>query len=784
MIETNNRTEKNETPLMRQYWEMKSAHQDKILFFRMGDFFELFFDDAVTAAPLIGITLTRRNKKSQDETPMCGLPHHAVANPINKLLSLGFKVAICDQIEDPKFAKGIVKRGITRVLTPGMVYDTDTLDATQSHYMASIDKTSVSFVDPSTGESFYYLSRDFTSLRKLIEILPTVELVVSREDFEFTKSYWTKTLSAFDELKEDETLPRSAQRLQGYILSLGGNESLSMIKPFENRELVTRLDLSPTVLRHLEVFNTYKGETQGSLFAAINRTQTSQGARLLRQYIAFPLRSLSQIKSRLDQIEEWTKDLGQVKQIRQVLALTGDIERRLQKLTTPQCHARDILGLAESTMAAQQALLLANKNDDHTAQLESLSQEVLATFREDAPLSTKQGHMIKQGVHQELDELIRLSQDSQSLLAEMEAREKEKTGISSLKIRYNNVFGYYIEITHTHKDKVPASYQRKQTLANAERYCTDELIELEKKVLSAQSRRQDLEYALFEALRKKLFSFSQNFLQLAHRVAELDVTIAGAWLALERKMVRPSFHQDMSTLDLRACRHPVVEQSTSTPFIANNIQIKPHHCMLLTGPNMAGKSTLMRQIAVVVIMAQMGYYVPCESASLPVFDRIFTRIGASDQLTEGLSTFMVEMKETAELMKECTSESLVILDEVGRGTSTFDGLSLAQAILEFLVADKKPMTLFATHYHELTTLENSSPVIKNYHMAVIDSTEGVQFTHSLVKGPALKSYGIYVADLAGIPKIVTRRAKGILKGLESQKVSMSPQLSLLDMELD
>jgi DNA mismatch repair protein MutS len=391
--------------------------------------------------------------------------------------------------------------------------------------------------------------------------------------------------------------------------------------------------------------------------------------------------------------------------------------------------------------------------------------------------------LIRQGVSPELDELIELSTQSQNLLARMEAEEREKTGISSLKIRYNNVFGYYIEITNTHKEKVPSYYQRKQTLANAERYCTDALIELERKVLTAQTKRSDVEFEYFEELRRAILASGSDLMTLAHECSELDVITAFAWLSLEEKYVRPQFSQSRH-LALKSSRHPVVEQTVKKNFVPNDIELRSGACLLLTGPNMAGKSTIMRQVALTVILAQSGCYVPADFAEMPVFDAIFTRIGASDQLSEGLSTFMVEMTETAAMLKNATAKSLVILDEVGRGTSTFDGMCLAQSILEHLLSDVKTTTFFATHYHELTQLAASYPQIHNAHMTVADKDGEIRFLHTLVKGPAKKSYGIQVAELAGLPAVVVRRAKSLLKSIESQKVETSSQLSLLDIEMD
>lgn len=793
----------NLTPLMKQYWDIKSLHQDKILLFRMGDFFEMFYDDAVRAAPILGIALTQRNKKSQDETPMCGMPHHSVAGPINKLLAHGLKVAICDQIEDPKTAKGIVKRAVTRILTPGMVYDSDTLDGSLAHYLVSFDKASMSFLDSTTGEAFFFRTKDFAALKRFLEVLPVAEIVLASEAKNFFEeeqqripslqkilvSLHEDTLDSQHPLLKKQA-PASAARLLSYVKALGGEEALKTLSAFEERNFQQRLALSPTTLRHLEIFSTYKGEGLGSLFYAINRTTTSAGSRLLRQWLSFPLMDLQSIHSRYDSVDLWRRHLTELKRVREILSQMGDIERRLGKISQPQCNGRDLLALAQSLRAGFSALEVSlalrpfeSLKANALEKLQKLALKIENTLVEDPPLATKQGYLIRTGVSVELDELIELSTHSQNLLAKMEADEREKTGISSLKIRYNNVFGYYIEITNTHKDKVPTYYQRKQTLTNAERYCTEDLIELERKVLTAQAKRGDLEYEYFENLRREVLASGSELMTLAHECSELDVISAFAWLSLEEKYVRPKF-SDTRELNLKSSRHPVVEQTVKKNFVPNDVGVKAGACLLLTGPNMAGKSTLMRQVALTVILAQTGCFVPADEAVLPVFDAIFTRIGASDQLSEGLSTFMVEMTETATMLKNASSKSLVVLDEVGRGTSTFDGMCLAQAILEHLLSDVKPTTLFATHYHELTQLETSYPQIKNAHMTVADTVGEIRFLHTLVRGPAKKSYGIQVADLAGLPATVVRRAKSLLRTIESQRVETSSQLSLLDVALE
>jgi DNA mismatch repair protein MutS len=766
------------TPLMRQYWDIKALHEDKILFFRMGDFYEMFFDDAIKAAPILGIALTQRNKKSADETPMCGMPHFSIPGPINKLLKAGFKIAICDQIEDPKLAKGLVKRAVTRILTPGMVYDPETLEQNQSNYLASIESEngnySLACAETSTGECFYFSDLKLTDIKRLLDVLPISEIVVSETD----QNIWTGAMvSRHQDSKKHKV--QSVGRLLSYIESLGGESALQTLKEFEPRSLQQKLELSSTSLRHLEIFATYKGEGVGSLYHAIDRTKTSGGARLLKQWLSFPLTKEAEILARQDHIEAWTQDLGKVKSLREVLAQMGDIERRLGKISQPQCNARDLLSLTHSVRAGLSALEIAQHKNSF-AKLNSLAQKIEGTLVEEPPLSTKQGHMIKLGVDADLDQWIELSTNSQSKVLAMETKERESTGISSLKIRYNNVFGYFIEITNSHKDKVPAHYLRKQTLSNAERFCTDELLELEKKVLASQSRRSEIESEIFESLKKECLDQASELLNLAQTCSELDLISSLAWLAVEKKYVRPTISKNFS-LQLRASRHAVVEQTVKNPFVPNDIEISANGCLLLTGPNMAGKSTLMRQIAVSAILHQIGSFVPADEARLPIFEHLFTRIGASDQLSEGLSTFMVEMTETAEMLQKSNEKSLLILDEIGRGTSTFDGMSLAQAILEYLLKETKAMTLFATHYHELTSLDLEYEQLENAHMTVSESQGEIVFLHTLTKGPAQKSYGIQVARLAGLPTAVTKRADELLKAVtKSSSASKTDQLSLLD----
>lgn len=784
------------TPLMQQYWDVKSAHEDKVLLFRMGDFFEMFHRDAEIAAPVLGIALTSRNKKAEDETPMCGVPHHSIANSINKLLQNGFKVAICDQIEDPKFAKGLVKRAVTRILSPGMVYDPDTLDGQISNYLASFDHESVSFVDTTTGEAFYFKVRSLPRKLALLAGLQPVELVLSQKEisgFSAGPSFDPLITVHDGLLSVDRELPKSASRLLAYAVHMQGEGVLETLSPFEERDLLDRMELPATVLRHLEIFETYKGETRGSLFDAINRCKTSAGARLLRQWLQFPLCQFESIDKRLDQIDFWVRNTTALKEIRKSLAKLGDIQRRIGKLGHPNCHPRDLLSLAESLAAGLDVVSLTpNLQWDERSKQDAkmICDEITRTLVDEPPLQMKSGGFLRKGMNVALDELIDLATNSNHKILQLEQKERELTGISSLKIRFNQVFGYYIEITNTHKDKVPKDrYDRKQTLANAERYLTQELAELESKVLSAQTKKVELELEILAKLVAQTLEKSQSLLLLARQWAELDVLTSNAWLALEQRYVRPRF-VDNGCIQVIGSRHPVIEQVLDLPFVANDIELPKGGCLLLTGPNMAGKSTLMRQVALTCIMGQSGLFVPAAEANLPVLDRIFTRIGASDFLSEGLSTFMVEMKETAEMLESATANSLVVLDEIGRGTSTYDGMSLAQAILEFLLVNKRPLTLFATHYHELTRLaseehqggsEKRYPQLLNAHMSIHEKDGEITFLHQLVGGPANKSYGIQVGKLAGLPSWVTQRASHLLKNMESHQSSpASPQLSLLD----
>lgn len=813
------------TPLMQQYWDVKSAHPDKIILFRMGDFFEMFHRDAEQAAPVLGIALTSRNKKAQDETPMCGMPHHSVAPSINKLLAAGFKIAICDQLEDPKFAKGLVKRGITRVLTPGMVFDSETLDASFSHYLASWDEAgTVAFFDVTTGEGFYFKSVPHERRDELVRSLQAVEVVVSERVDGDESAFAGLTVSlhthldwiaadgqvinndqqVVDRAEGVEGRPVAVRRLLSYAISQytkeAGEQWLTTLPAFEERRLQGRLQMAPSTIRHLELFETYKGEKTGSLFHSIDRTRTSGGARLLKNWLQFPLMDEAEITRRQDRIEKWMADDEQLKLVGDALKGVGDMPRRLGKISQPSRGPRDLVSLAQSGRAALEALEKARavtREEIPTTLLEKAAAvfaDIERVIVDEPPMLLRTGGVIRSGVNAELDEWVQIATNSNQLILDLEARERELTGISSLKVRYNNVFGYSIEITNTHREKVPKErYQRKQTLANAERYTTDELTEIERKVLSSEEKRLRFEEEEFTKLVARVLAASTALLEFSRMVSELDVIVGFARLAREERYVRPSFHEGRH-LYLKASRHPVIEMLLTKPFVANDIELQPGGCLLLTGPNMAGKSTLMRQVAIAVLMAQVGSFVPAKEAKLPLIDRISTRIGASDHLSEGLSTFMVEMKETAEMLSTATDRSLLVLDEIGRGTSTFDGMSLAQGILEHILKETKCLTLFATHYHELTALSDTHPRLQNVHMAIHEQGGVITFLHRLLPGPAGQSYGIHVARLAGLPRSITVRAEEILNELEGvgrnntaqtsgrrSKTQAAQQMSLLSM---
>lgn len=766
------------TPLMEQYWLIKNQHLDKVLMFQMGDFFEMFYDDAVKAAPILNIALTSRSKQAENQVPMCGVPCHSVAIQIARLLAAGCKVALCEQVEPASQSKKLVARKVTQVLSPGMVYDPETLEAKKANYLCAVDPQGLAFLDISTGEAFYYSLLQTSEVWNLIAILQPVELVLSAKQKHklFEKQHPLLQRASVFELNADvkatlapqvlRVLPCSPAdcvlRLTAYVQHMQGEEAFCSVEPFVRRDHKRHMELGPLVLRHLEVFEPqYTSSTartsKGSLFYAINRTRTAAGARLLRQWLSFPLREVTRIQGRQDQVQKWIQNLGQLKKVREQLGQLGDIERRMSRFAKNLPGAQEFLTLNKMLKTALQLLPLGGVVGGGHEGVQKLTQSIDQSF-------DSTGHL-RPGVNKVFDACHARHSQALKKLEHMEQQEAQSTLISSLKIRYNHVFGYYIEVTKTHLKKVPSRYERKQTLANAERYITPELRILEAEILKTTHERKQIQTRVLEQLRDQVLQQAVSITLISRELSRLDVLTSFAWLALNENYVRPEFVADTEPLLLENSRHLVVEQEMRTPFVPNTLQLNAGGCLLLTGPNMAGKSTLMRQVAVTALLAQVGCFVPAQRAQLPIFDRVFTRIGASDSLAEGVSTFMVEMREVSQLLQGAGPRSLIILDEVGRGTSTYDGVSLAQAILEFLFSRIKARVLFATHYHELVELAKTWPQVQNAHMGVqqLADKKEIRFLYTLQPGAAEGSFGLHVAEKAGLPPEVVQRAHRLLQ---------------------
>ena len=770
------------TPLMEQYWLNKNQHLDKILMFQMGDFFEMFYDDAVKAAPILNLALTSRSKQGETKVPMCGVPCHSVSSQIARLLQAGCKVALCEQIEPAQQSKQLVARKVTQVLSPGMVYDPETLEAKKANYLCAFDERAVAFLDLSTGEAFYYHLLQSNEVWNLIAILQPVELVLSAAQkhklFEQQHPLAARA-SAFDLAPQlpDSQLTTPARRvlpaqpatcvlrLTTYVQHMQGEQAFHNVTPFVRRDHSQHMELGALVLRHLEVFEPQRLDLaasptrtqKGSLMHAVNRTRTAAGARLLRQWLSFPLRDVKRICQRQQHVQKWMKNLSGLKQVREGLGRLGDMERSLAKFSKPNSHPTAFVRLNKMLKTALQLLPLSGVEGGASQSLQQLSSQLESTFDEYGE--------VRQGANKDFDTCHHRYNHAIEQLKLMEKKEIESTLIGSLKIRYNQVFGYYIEVTKTHLKKVPMHYKRKQTLTNAERYTTPELQALEVEILKTTAERKAIVVQVIERTRQQVLQQAVQIIAVSRELSRLDVLTSLAWLALNENYVAPEFVTETEPLVLENSRHLVVEQELKQPFVPNTVRLAAGGCLLLTGPNMAGKSTLMRQVAVTAILAQMGSFVPATRAKLPVFDRVFTRIGASDSLSEGVSTFMVEMREVSRLLQGASSRSLVVLDEVGRGTSTYDGVSLAQAILEFLFSRVRARVLFATHYHELVDLAKTWPQVYNAHMGVqrLGDSKEIRFLYTLQPGSAAGSFGIHVAEQAGLPREVVTRAGELLQ---------------------
>lgn len=809
--------------MMQQYFDVKDKYPGHIVFFRLGDFYEMFFDDAVVVSKALELTLTGRDCGQEERAPMCGIPYHSAEIYIKKLIDLGYRVAICEQMEDPKLVKGLVKRDVIRIVTPGTLTESNLLDDSKNNFIAALyvngGAASICFADISTGtaELFIYKDRSETELSEAIineisrfspaELLVNTEAKKLSQVIDFIRTRMELTETVLEDDKFDHSLHL------GTLLAQFSAESLSDMNVDENddcsvaalcglfyyisdtqraavgrfTELVTCSDkrfmeIDLTARRNLELTETLRNkERRGSLIWVLDRTRTSMGKRLLKSYIEQPLLKPAAIIDRLDAVEELYNDPVMQGELGDALEGVYDLERLMTRVVYKTATPRDVKALAKT--AEQMPLIKSLIANCRTALLKGLEgrihelKEIAAlvdnAISDDPPQVVKDGGVIKDGFNPELDRLRGIIKNGRSIIDDIENREKEKTGIKNLKIGYNRVFGYYIEVTKSYYDLVPAEYIRKQTLANCERFITDELKKAEEEISGASEKTLVMEAEIFAEVRDFIGSRLTEVQETAQAAAALDVLCSFAEVSMRNRYVKPDIVLD-GTLDIKGGRHPVVEQMiTGEMYVPNDVYLDTdsRRMAIITGPNMAGKSTFMRQTALIVLMAQIGCFVPADSARISIADRIFTRVGASDDLTAGQSTFMVEMSEVAEILKHATKQSLVILDEVGRGTSTFDGISIATAVAEY-IANKKKIgckTLFATHYHELIGLEGRVEGVKNYSVAVKKYGESIKFLRKIVEGGVDDSYGIEVAKLAGLPKGVVARAKELLADMEAEK---------------
>ena len=802
------------TPMLRHYMEVKAHYPDALLFYRMGDFYELFFEDAERAAPVLEVTLTARHKGTPNPVPMCGVPHHALQTYLGKALGAGLKVAICDQVEDPKEAKGLVKREVTRVVTPGTVSQPELLDGKEDNLLAALvwrlGEGAGAFLDVSTGTFFLRRYADVGVVLEDLGVLRPREVLGEFEEWpEEVRTYVEAEVPCVTPLEDDRYLDRrraadllyehfEVQTLRGFGLEDGepavlaaaaalayGRETqkndLEHVQELGVRQSGETMVLDATTLANLEVFrNQREGGRRGSLLGVLDRTVTPPGGRLLRDWLRRPLKNPEHIAARHDAVAELLGDGPLRERIRDRLGGLGDPERLLARAVLGSLTPREASALRDGLLQVPAILAdLATCNASllgviaEVDALEDLCTDLESTLVESPPATLKNGGVIAEGIDEELDRCRSLANDSKQHILALEAAERTKTGISSLKIRYNKVFGYYLEVTKANQHLVPEHYIRKQTLVNAERYITPEIKELEEQVLGAEERQLALEEKYFQELRERVVEDGAGLRRLSAALASLDVLASYAEQAARKGYCRPRVGEEGEPLVIREGRHPVVEAGGGDPFVPNDVSLdgESARIVLLTGPNMGGKSTYLRQVALIVLLAQAGSFVPADSAELGAMDRIFTRVGASDDLARGESTFMVEMIETANILRYATENSLVILDEVGRGTATFDGLSLAWAIVEYLHRERRPKTLFATHYHELTELADLLSGVVNRTLAVREWEEQIVFLRRVVDGTADKSYGLHVARLAGLPPSVIERASQVLANLESQEVN-------------
>ena len=787
----------NVTPMMQQYLKIKSQYQDCLLFFRLGDFYEMFFEDAKEASRVLEITLTKRDAKKENPIPMCGVPYHSANSYIETLINNGYKVAICEQMEDPKQTKGMVKREVVKVVTPGTMMEQGGMDENQNNYILSFIQNengyALSYCDVSTGElKATNFEDESTLINEIITINPN-EIVVREdinEDLKKQISLTTETITVREEISDMEY---SVNTLENNLMFLTTQLLLDYIHHTQKRDLshiedvityaaIDFMKVDYYAKRNLELTESIRLKSKkGTLLWLMDETKTPMGARRLKQWIDRPLIHKDNIEQRLDIVESFIDHFIERDTLRGYLNQVYDIERLVGRVSYGNVNARDLIQLKHSISEIPNIKsLLEQMNSVTTTQFSTLEPlEDLLTVLEDSlveepPISVKDGGLFKQGFSKQLDEYLEASKNGKDWLAQLQAKERERTGIKSLKISYNKVFGYFIEITRANLQGFEPSehgYHRKQTLSNAERFITDELKEKEDIILGAEDKAIELEYQLFIRLREHVKSYTERLQRQAKVISELDCLQSFAEIAQKYNYVRPKFSDD-KTLNLENSRHPVVERVMDyNDYVPNDCYLDQNNFIyLITGPNMSGKSTYMRQVAIISIMAQMGAYVPCDNAILPIFDQIFTRIGAADDLVSGKSTFMVEMLEAQKALTYATADSLIIFDEIGRGTSTYDGLSLAQAMIEYVSETSHAKTLFSTHYHELTTLDQQLSSLKNVHVAADEYQGELIFLHKVKEGAVDDSYGIQVAKLANLPEKVIERAQVILNAFEQNGV--------------
>ena len=797
-----------ETPLMKQYYQIKSVHPDAILLFRVGDFYETFGDDAIKASGILGITLTRRANGSATFVELAGFPYHAIDTYLPKLVRAGERVAICEQLEDPKLVKGLVKRGVIELVTPGVVLGDNLLANKENVYLASVyfgrQTTGVAFLDISTGE-FYVAEGPDNYIDKLLSNLSPKEIIYQRgfdERFRqaFGTNYYTYKLDdwVFSEELNREKLCKQfgTQSLKGFgidHISAGISAAgaiLYYLEFTEHKEIghiasISRIDQDDYVwidkftIRNLELFTTNSSRDRSSFANVMDRTLTPMGGRLLKRWIAMPIRDIGRINRRLDVVQRFVEDSDLAEAVGEQVSLIGDLERIASRIAAARVTPRELVQLKNSLAAIELLKAILESTDDGNlhrlaAEIDVLAQMRLKLEREIYPdpanNQIQKGGVIADGVNPELDDLRRIALHGKDVLQQIQQRESELTGIPSLKIGYNNIFGYFIEVRNAHKEKVPDTWIRKQTLSNAERYITEELKEYEEKILGAEDRILTLEQEIYNALIAFVSQSLSQLLRDAHAVARVDCFLSFARIARERNYVRPEL-DDGARIDIEQGRHPVIEtlMPVGEKYIPNDIRLddEEQQIVMITGPNMSGKSALLRQTALIILMAQMGSFVPARRAHIGVVDKIFTRVGASDNISQGESTFMVEMLESASILNNISGRSIVLLDEIGRGTSTYDGISIAWAMVEYLHNHPTvhARTLFATHYHELNEMEKMYPRVKNYHVTVKEMNNTIVFLRKLERGGTEHSFGIHVAKMAGMPASVVSRADEILKNL-------------------